>query len=148
MKKILLILLVAPVLSFAKSIESMTSNMFFQADKITLQPLCPKGNGIMCVVDGTIITLEYVVDCTEEMTSFEHQVIEGPNGEVDVVVAAKKESKVFPMHLPVCKSISFVKKQITLANLFIESEGNVYQLGSPKLGDIDKIEDVMIVYPH
>jgi len=128
MKQLLFLLLIAPVITFANTDNNFDTGNYFKADRITISPLCPEG--VQCITDGTIIDLEYIVPCHQKMTGFEHKVFNGPNGELDIVVAAYKEFKVFEMHEVVCQGMELVKKQITLVNEYLIDPDQVSQLGS------------------
>jgi len=138
MKYLLLILLTIPVLTSAKAIDQFDYANYFIASSVSYESLCPsdEDNEIYCFLNGTSITLTYAVSCGEEMTSFDYKVFHGPNGELDIVVAARKKSSITTFDKPVCLGFEMVTKKIDLINVYT-TDAPVHHLGEMKFEGLE-----------
>lgn len=146
MKYLLLILMTIPAMTFAKTIDQFDYANYFKATSVSYEALCPgdEDNNILCFLNGTSITLTYSVSCSEKMTSFDYKVFDGPNGELDIVVAARRESSITTFEQPVCLGFKMVTKKIDLINVYT-TDAPIHQLGEMKFEGLD-LEDLAFYY--
>lgn len=84
------------------------------AESYVASPLCP--TNAVCVTDGTVVDLEYRVNCTEEMVSFAYEAIE-KDGDLHLYVNTVLGTNPSDGS-STCQSFSYVQKKVTLINQF------------------------------